>query len=52
MGFVPLIPLLCGALGVVYPTVICVSISLIALAGLLLFKGSALKDDAVRRLHL
>ena len=52
VGFVPLIPLLCGALGVVYPTVICVSISLIALAGLLLFKGSALKDDAVRRLHL
>lgn len=51
-GFAPLVPLLCGLLGVVYPTVICVGISLVALAGLLLFKGAELKDDAVRRLHL
>jgi hypothetical protein len=52
VGFVPLILLLCGTLGTVYPSVICVSISLVALAGLLLIKGKELKDDAVRRLHL
>lgn len=51
-GFLPLIPLLCGTIGIIYPSVICVGISLVALAGLLLFKGRELKDDAVRRLHL
>ena len=51
-GFLPLIPLLCGMLGTLHPTVICVGVSLVALAGLLLFKGRELKDDAVRRLHL
>ena len=51
-GFLPLIPLLCGALGVVYPSVICAGISLVALAALLLFKGAELKADAQRRLHL
>lgn len=51
-GFLPLVPLLCGMLGILYPTVICVGVSLVALAGLLLFKGRELKDDAVRRLHL
>ncbi len=51
-GFLPLIPLLCGMLGTLHPTVICVGVSLVALAGLLLFKGRELKDYAVRRLHL
>ena len=51
-GLVPLIPLLCGALSVVYPALVCVSISLVALAALLLFKGAELRDDAARRLHL
>ncbi len=51
-GFVPLIPLLSGALRIIYPSVICVGISLVALAALLLFKGAELKDDAIRRLHL
>ena len=51
-AFSPLIPLLCGALGVVYPSVICAGISLVALAALLLFKGAELKADAQRRLHL
>lgn len=51
-GFLPLIPLLYGMLGTLHPTVICVGVSLVALAGLLLFKGRELKDDAVRRLHL
>ncbi len=51
-GLAPLILLLCGALKVIYPSVICAGISLAALAGLLLFKGKELRDDAVRRLHL
>ncbi len=51
-GFLPLILLLCSVLKIIYPSVICVGVSLVALAGLLLFKGRELKDDAVRRLHL
>lgn len=51
-GLIPLVLLLCGVLRVVYPSVICAGISLVALAGILLFKGKELRDDAVRRLHL
>lgn len=51
-GLIPLVLLLCGAVGVIYPSVICVGISLVALAGVLLFKGKELRDDAVRRMHL
>ena len=51
-GFLTLILLLCSVLKIIYPSVICVGVSLVALAGLLLFKGRELKDDAVRRLHL
>lgn len=51
-GFLPLIPLLCQWLWMVYPSVICVSFSVILLAALVLFQGSALKAELIRRTHI
>ena len=51
-GFLPLIPLLCGMLWMVYPSVICVSFSAILLSALILFRGSALKAELIRRTHI
>jgi len=52
LGLVPLVLLLRGALRVVYPAVICASVSTILLAVLILFEGRALKNELLRRLHL
>jgi len=52
LGLVPLALLLCGALRVVYPAVICACVSMILLAVLVLFEGRALKSELLRRLHL
>lgn len=52
MGLLPLIPVLAGALGVVYPSVICAGLSVVGLAALVLFKGGALKEEVRRRTHL
>lgn len=51
VGFLPLIPLICGALRIVYPSVICVLISVVLFAVLLLFQGKALKSELGRRFH-
>ena len=51
-GLIPMILLLCGALRIIYPSVICAGISIISLAAMLLFKGSALRSELIRRLHL
>ena len=51
-GLFPLIPLLCGALWMIYPSVICVGFSVILLSALILFRGSELKAEIVRRGHL
>ncbi len=51
-GFLPLIPLLRGMLWTIYPSAICVGISAIALSALILFRGKALKEEAIRRGHL
>ncbi len=52
LGLAPMVPLLCGALRVVYPAVICAAVSVVFLAALILFEGSALKHELLRRLHL
>jgi len=52
LGLLPLIFLLCGMLRIVYPAAVCVAVSLILLAALILFEGSALKGELLRRLHL
>lgn len=51
-GFLPLIPLLCGALWMIYPSVVCAGVSAISLSALLLFRGPALKAEIIRRGHL
>lgn len=51
-GFLPLIPLLCGVLWFIYPSVICAGVSAVALAALILFHGPALKNEIIRRTHL
>ena len=51
-GFLPLIPLLCGALWMAYPSVVCAGLSVLALAALLLFRWRALKGELIRRSHL
>lgn len=51
-GFLSLIPLLCGTLWTVYPSVVCVGLSTIVLSFLILFRGRALKEELVRRSHL
>jgi len=52
LGLLPLIFLLCGMLRVVYPAAVCVAVSLVLLAMLILFEGPALKGELLRRLHL
>lgn len=51
-GFGPLIPLLNGTLWTIFPSVICAGISAVSLCALVLYKGSALKAEFVRRMHL
>lgn len=51
-GLLPLVSLACGWPKVVYPSIICVSVSVIALAALVLFKGGELKAELARRIHL
>ena len=51
-GFFPLIPLFCGALWMIYPSVVCAGVSAISLSALLLFRGPALKAEIIRRGHL
>lgn len=51
-GLLPLISLGCGLLRVVYPSVICGGISIVGLAALVLFRGSELREEIARRIHL
>ena len=51
-GFFPLIPLFCGALWMIYPSVVCAGVSAISLSALLLFRGPALKAEIILRGHL
>lgn len=52
LGFVPLIPLVFGWLNVIYPSLICVVISVISLSGLLLFRGRQMKQELKKRMHV
>ena len=52
LGIIPLALVLCGAVGIVYPSAICVAVSIIALAALFIFEGTALRNEILRRLHL
>ncbi len=52
LGIIPLILILCGALRIVYPSAICVAVSIISLSALFIFEGTALRNEILRRLHL
>lgn len=52
LGFVPLILLLCNVLWVPYPSAICLFVSIVSLAILLLFHGKELMGELERRFHL
>jgi hypothetical protein len=48
----PLVLLLTGTVRVVYPSLACIVVSVIALAALLLFRGKAVQSELSRRMHL
>lgn len=52
IGLIPFVLLLCGALRVAYPAVICAAVSVVFLTVLILFEGPALREELRRRLHL
>lgn len=52
LGLLPLLLLLRGTVRVVYPAAVCVAVSLVLLAVLVLFEGPALRGELRRRLHL
>lgn len=52
LGVVPLTLILLGVLRVVLPSAVCVAVSIVSLAALLLFEGPALRHEIFRRLHL
>ena len=51
-GIVPIIFFLTGCLNVLYPSLICVAVSVISLAALAVFAGENMLAELKRRLHL
>lgn len=51
-GAVPAIFIATGILNVVYPSVVCVAISIISVAALTIFKGKIMKEEMVKKLHM
>lgn len=52
LGGIPLTMLLCGAVRIALPSLICVACSLLFLLWLAMFRKAALKEELARRLHL
>ena len=51
-GFVPIIFILLGWLGVLFPSVICVASSAFSLAALILFQGDNMKAELNKKMHI
>lgn len=51
-GIIPLIFMLLGWVKFIYPTVICVALSLIFLSALFIFHGRDIKDELIKRMHI
>jgi hypothetical protein len=51
-GTVTLLLLLTGVTHIVIPTIICITISLVSLTGLIIFQGKAMRQELIRRFHL
>ena len=52
LGLVPLIFLIFGWVTIQLPSVICVGVSLLMIAGALIFQGSVIKHELTKRLHI
>ncbi len=52
IGLIPAALLLAGVTRMIHPSVICTVVSVISLSALILFVGTALKDEFIRRMHL
>ncbi|NLP33631.1 MAG: hypothetical protein GX359_00325 [Clostridiales bacterium] len=51
-GFIPIIFIIFGWLNVLYPSVICVAVSVINLSALILFEGDNMKAELDKRMHI
>lgn len=51
-GAVPAVFIATGILNVIYPSVLCVAISLISVAALCIFKGKTMKEEIVKKFHM
>lgn len=51
-GFVPIIFIIFGGLNVIFPSVICVTVSIINLSALILFEGDNMKTEIDKRMHI
>ena len=51
-GFVPIIFILLGWTTVLYPSIICIAVSIISLVAILLFQGDNIKNELDKRMHL
>lgn len=52
MGFVPFILSLFGLVKIKVPTIVCVSVMIATIVALIVFRGKALKNEIIRRMHL
>jgi len=51
-GIIPIVFLVFNALNVLYPTIICVTVSILSLAAIVLFEGENIKEELDKRMHL
>ena len=51
-GIIPIIFILLGWINVIYPSVICVAVSIIFLSAILIFQGENIKAELSKRMHL
>ncbi len=51
-GIIPLIFYITGSLKIIYPSLVCVAVSFISIAALVLFQGDAMRAELKRRMHV
>lgn len=51
-GIIPVLFLVFNALNVMYPSIICVTVSILSLSAIILFEGENIKEELDKRMHL
>ena len=51
-GIIPIIFILLGWINVIYPSAICVAVSIIFLSAIIIFQGENIKAELSKRMHL